>query len=506
MMHKPWHPLFFALAPVLFLYSHNFDEMRAVEAVPAVVFVLFCAILGWAFVYLLIRDNKRSAFLGSAALALFFSFGHISTLLKNEQAENIYLMVLYLMIFMTVFVVIVVFRPKLAAATIFLNSASIVLVVMPLVSAGFDLLADQQASAVRTDAIAASSTTQKPDIYYIILDSYAGGKVLEKNFDYDNAGFYDYLRSKGFYYADKSTSNYTLTLLSVSSALNMDYVQNIDELQGSAMTKKNLEKLIKDSLAFRKLREQGYEVVAFSTGYNGTEITGADKYYNPFTALGEFSDFLVGTTPIPTVMYFIDMDLFSGENLKMIRYVFNVLTEVRKDPRPKAVFAHVLLPHSPYVFSEDGRINSIWEVGHCNSRALMQPSKPGDISYKDDDCRQKYLGQLKFTNVLVTKLLDSLVASSSQVIFLQSDHGPGMEFDLEEGSDDVVFERMHNLNAIYFSDRDYSLLHDSLTPVNNYRLVFKKYFNSDIDLLEDRNYFSSWEDPFSFRDVTEILK
>ena len=63
-----------------------------------------------------------------------------------------------------------------------------------------------------------------PDIYYIILDAYSGADVLDELYGLDNRPFLDSLRSKGFYVADDSHTNYTQTIFSVPSTLNFDYI------------------------------------------------------------------------------------------------------------------------------------------------------------------------------------------------------------------------------------------------------------------------------------------
>jgi hypothetical protein len=58
-----------------------------------------------------------------------------------------------------------------------------------------------------------------PDIYYIILDAYGRADTLQSLFDYDNSEFLDFLEAKGFYVADCAQSNYSQTILSLSSSL-----------------------------------------------------------------------------------------------------------------------------------------------------------------------------------------------------------------------------------------------------------------------------------------------
>jgi hypothetical protein len=37
------------------------------------------------------------------------------------------------------------------------------------------------------------------------------------------------------------------------------------------------------------------------------------------------------------------------------------------------------------------------------------------------------------------------------------------------------------------------------------RLVFNRYFDADLDLLEDRSYFSYYSEPYRFADVTSVV-
>ena len=45
------------------------------------------------------------------------------------------------------------------------------------------------------------------------------------------------------------------------------------------------------------------------------------------------------------------------------------------------------------------------------------------------------------------------------------------------------------MNAIYLPDRDYSTLYDSMTNVNEFRIIFNKTFNQKFPLLKDSSIF-----------------
>ena len=62
---------------------------------------------------------------------------------------------------------------------------------------------------------------------------------------------------------------------------------------------------------------------------------------------------------------------------------------------------------------------------------------------------------------------------------------------------------MSILNAYYFSDQKYDKLYPEITPVNTFRVIFDQYFGADLPLLEDKNYFSLWNTPYEFIEVTD---
>jgi hypothetical protein len=41
---------------------------------------------------------------------------------------------------------------------------------------------------------------------------------------------------------------------------------------------------------------------------------------------------------------------------------------------------------------------------------------------------------------------------------------------------------------------------------HDHRLIFSRYLGTDLERLEDRSYFSSWERPYQFWDVTDDVR
>jgi len=100
--------------------------------------------------------------------------------------------------------------------------------------------------------------------------------------------------------------------------------------------------------------------------------------------------------------------------------------------------------------------------------------------------KEGYLGQVKYTNTLLQKIIPLIVAPSDRprVVILEGDHG------FREFGPEVPGDRMFmNLNAYYFSDRDYSRLYDGISPVNSFRVVLNKYFCQSLAMRKDSSVY-----------------
>ena len=151
-------------------------------------------------------------------------------------------------------------------------------------------------AAFDTSAWSPPPRAQRPDVYYIILDGFARADVLRDLYDFDAGPFLDGLERREFFVAGRSTSNYSQTRLSLTSSLNADYIDNRDlkyvRDEGPLLEMMAGNRVVK---AFRRL---GYRLVSFASGYELTELTGADLYLTPFPYMSEFHRLLLRMTPL----------------------------------------------------------------------------------------------------------------------------------------------------------------------------------------------------------------
>jgi hypothetical protein len=164
------------------------------------------------------------------------------------------------------------------------------------------------------------------------------------------------------------------------------------------------------------------------------------------------------------------------------------------------VWSHITLPHFPLIFGPNGEPIT-------PGTSLLTMNHP---EYTNDswNVKQQFVQQIQFTNKKSIEFIDKILENEKRsVIIIQSDHGSAFGVNLQDPTDDDVFQRLSNFNAIYFPDEKHrEMLTYDRTNVNTFRIVFNTYFGSDYEMLEDKTYWGlSIKKPFWFKDVTSIL-
>ena len=393
--------------------------------------------------------------------------------------------------------------------TSILNVAAASVVVVSLLSIGSYVLRsgadwqDHEKPADR-DSYAADSgqTGVLRDVYYIIFDRYASASTLEEFYNFDNSDFISYLKSKGFYIASESRCNYLKTDHSLASSLNMEYINYLSKQVGEDSADwKPIQQLIEYCEVWRFLKTKGYKFVHFGAGWGPTvKNRHADVSFNLYSCglSSEFLAELYKTTPFYPIGIELGICDYRRAQWERVQYQFDQLSEIPRMPEPTFTFAHVLIPHDPYVFGRDG---SYLTERDCESRTR----------------RDNYLGQLIFVNNKAREVIECLLTRSevAPIIILQADEGPNPpryvdqegSFDWNKASEAELTQKMGILNAYYLPDADNGVLYPSITPVNSFRLILNLYFDTDLELLPDKVYaHQDWAHPYRFSDVTEMGK
>jgi hypothetical protein len=509
------HPFLLAVYPILFLVAHNIAQFAVWEAFPPICYALGIALFLFVVLQLLLRDRERVGVVVSLLAVCFYAYGHLFELVDDVRigplnfGRQSVMCLAWLGVFAVVITLVVRTRKSLHGVTNLLNVMGLALVVLSLFTivtrsiGGSD--ADPKKGTATSDTnramitpvadAAATSLDSLPDIYYIILDGHASQRTLQKVYNYDNAKFIDHLRSRGFFVADQSHSNYPHTVLSLASSLNMKYLDDL----AATMRDGNVPavKMIRNNEVAGFLKRQGYRHLHFATGWDATNSSDvADEVVNS-NDVREFQALLYETT----LLRAFTQDALRERARQSKISILHRLMGMHRGPKPQFVFAHVLLPHPPFIFGAHG------EEHGAPSLQLGRYSE-----WKD---REGYVGQLAFVDSLVGRVVDSLLTNVKPrpVIIVQGDHGPASYDQWEQPTDEFVNERFGILNAIYIPDaRGAGVLdwlrrtNGAVTPVNTFRVILNSYFGGEFPVLPDRSFISRPEENLVLSEVTDRLE
>ena len=523
------YPLFVAVYPILSLFQTNIEYIPFSDSIWSIVTAIL--VTGGLFVgfCLFLRDWEKINLILAMAWILFFSYGHVRNLIKNWTIwENLHSTAIILMplwiLFISFWVWAVLakfkshiqwnrFMALLGFVFCLLPAYQITkYYVRPNVDPGFLL------TEVTEFKFKWTRDGAPPNIYYIILDGYGREDILLDIYQHDNSDFITALENQGFYVADHSNSNYIQTIFSLNSALNMEYLDYLQNAPGTDLNKRKFLALkTKNSSVQKILAANGYQIVIIDSGLLNTD--GVDKVISindDFTTEGStkrprsanaFELLLLESSALQGFLDLIilqiglanEQEIFSSTTFKAHRErvlaSFSALENFAGTPGSHFVFVHIVSPHPPFVFTADGN-----EVDITAAFSHLE----GDL---DPDKRATYIAgyraQLTYINQKTLAAIETILQNSETppIIIVQGDHGPGAYLQWDSAAKSNLPERLSILNAYYFPENNYQSLYPDISPINTFRVLFNTHFGGNFNLLEDRSYFSTWGS-FDFLDVT----
>jgi len=453
-------------------------------------------IVSYLIIHLTLHNPDRAALVLSLAIFVFFSYGHVSNLLKDTQlfgfsfGQDRFLVPFY---FGTAAMLFWRFtskklRPEWLTKT--LNIAASILVLIPILDIlfiqikNYSIERQRGAEAIQEIGVGYEDNHAiNPDIYYIVLDGYPRDDVLFNEFGYDNSEFLLNLGERGFYVARCSQANYSYTQPSLASTLNMTYLGDQGYQNTIAYDEAHLIGMIENSTVQSTVEKLGYTTITFDTGYKWLTWSDPDMVFSPFsnrdkrykyTNLNEFEVLLLGTTAASILLDRIDLDDWITIGPRQIQqnrilYDFEKLAEIPQlVPETKFVYAHITSPHPPFIFGPNG--------------ALLTNDPESEL--------EGYVDQIAYINTLVLGTIDVILSESfiSPVIIVQSDHGASIDYE-SQNIDPAM--KLGILNAYHIPGINPDLLYPSISPVNTFRLIFNTYLDGNFELLEDLSIFGN---------------
>jgi hypothetical protein len=498
---------YFALAP----FVHNLGQVGPLDFLQGFAIIAIVAILLLGLARLFSPDFDRVSLIAIAALVYFFSHRECRMIVASlqdslgiEWVYEKYFAAVYLLLAAVPFLLFSRWPRDLRSTSAIISAVVGALLVLPVwsyVNYQFQgQKVEHHAADIldRPEFVANPQTAQMtPDVIFMVFDRYANSHVLREQYAFDNEPFLQALEKRNFFVARDSRSNYLRTAHSLAATLNSNYINDLTETIGpKSHDYQPLFARIQSFTAAKFLQRRGYRFYHFGSYWGPTgQISIADKNVN-ISTLPDFLTILFDRSFLGlldrTYPFF-----YAGRRAQCERvpYKFEALRKrLMADGPPIFAFAHFLVPHTPYVFDADG---------NCSENYIEQPTS--------------YLEQLQYANKEILALLDDIRVRARRptVVVIQADEGPypreymlnWEKFDWTKASEKQLRKKTAILNAVFFSDGDYQSVSSTMTPVNIFRIIFNKYFGTQLPILPDRTYVHRDEAHlYDFYEVTEKVK
>jgi hypothetical protein len=478
----------------VFLFAQNLADQLTLEPL----WLPLLLSIGAAFALLLlgfalVRDWFRAGLMASAVLITFFAFGHVWNVLSPFLAERWPLALAWLAV--GALLVVIAWRGGrwVRGLTWILNLVVLALVVFNVATISTYVITARVVAPMSGEVPDVTvGAAGRPDVYYIVLDRYAGEGTLERFYGYDNGPFLDALEERGFAVAHDSWANYFKTSLSMFSTLTMEHIDGDRFDDADPDTFGPIHAAFQARMAVpATFRQLGYEYVHIANWWEPTSRNvDADIIYR-FTEQTEFGDILVSTT----LLGVLEPEREAGPTEAMhgvplqrahILYGLDALRSASERDGPTFTLAHLTMPHPPYAFNPDG-------------------SEPTEAQRAERDSNEEYLAQLEYANNQMIEFIDQVTdvepGEPDPIIILQTDEGPfpprfaepnSDNFPWLQATDDEIQWKFAVLTAYRMpgvDPREHGFT-DRTSPVNAFRILLSAYFGAGLEPLPDVTYLS----------------
>jgi len=518
----PIYPLLFTVNAVLSFYFVYFYDTRLRELLTSLgLALIFIALVG-TLIWVLLRDLHKTAivlFLFSILFFIFqnvvYSFHQLTLKIQATGSDKFWpsnngqLVMFFIVIVFTTVIFLLVRKIEIIkkSYSLVLNLLCVLLIIATLVKGISGIVAFNDVKKGFQDYwqehLAGIAVTQpipedSPDIYYIILDGFTRSDILASLYGLDNSWFTDALKERGFFVGEDSDANYTQTRTSLASSLNMMYLDEPALVAGSDQSYFfPLYYMIRHSNVEQTLRTLGYQMESYRSEISFLDFDDWGDFYQPGLIPGSFTRTFISTTALSPILN----PLLYRWHRETITFTLDSVAKTEKNEGPEFIFAHILCPHPPFVFSSDGTPEKIRRVYSTQDASHFMAE--GSV----EEYREGYREQITYLQQQIIEMVDEIHQDPDRkIIILQGDHGSGMQLDHESLANTNIRERAGILNAIYFPDQDYGLMYPGISPVNTFRLVFTQYLGIEMPLLPDKHYFSPYTELLDLTQVDDLLE
>lgn len=485
------HPFMVGIFPIIFIFTNNLSEISGYSLLLPMGIIFGVITISIFLLNKFSKNIQKTNLTISFLLIIFFSIGYVRLWIGNFQIYEIPLADNRVLIFCYVVITIlglgIIYKIRnIEKPTQIISVISIAILISFVPSIIEDFVISENIQDYSMNKI--QFNNNKPNIYFIILDGYAGEESLTNDFNFDNSDMINFLNELGFYHINNSFSNYGGTGLTTTSILNMNYLDKID---GYSPNNKLLEKKVfSNNLVMKTLKDNGYNTFFIDGGAAMRDIKVSDKIFCHETDNGLLQTLI--DTSFLTYVY----QGFLWKSWEEIRNCgFTELENIGSDVNePFFVYAHLRTPHDPYTRDIDGN--------------FIQYKERLD-QLDESTSNERYIYQLKYTNQKMKEIIPKLLTVDKKpIIILISDHG-WEQFPNNPPTDADLKQWHSNFEVMYLPDIEEIERYNGISPVNIFRMIFDDYFGTKLERLEDRAYYvetSNSENELKQIDITNIFK
>ena len=381
--------------------------------------------------------------------------------------------------------VLVSTRERLNIMTAFAVVGAIVAYVPVLAGSGAAPKATKDAADTQSESQIASilpgvptKFTSARDVYYVILDSYAGASSIQKWVGYDNAEFYRTMTDLGYKVFPDARSNYLFTALSIPSMLQMDFPNTGDKWNIQSVQRSS-EIMQGDNPVFKTFRNNGYKIVVSGSRFCSWKV---DWCISESGGLSRDVRGLFWMTPLPVVFSHISPAFYTRLSNESV-YAFDKLWPLipKIDASPKFVLVHSMELHGGYY-------DSNCEIAENLAANDLQRAKFEERFVREPEL---YKSTLICMNKFVVQMSEELrKLNPDAIIVYTADHGTSFSAGTSGGMGDVdPHERFSNFSAWSLPPECGSAVYEGITNINHFRAIFGCLSNQPAKYLPDNSYF-----------------
>jgi hypothetical protein len=492
----PFHTF---LLPAFFILHITNEYFSLLSVQTIITFFLYYVLLASLLLIigrLLFKSFSKGGIWTTTLLIPFFFFGAFHDLLKSTAITRVISSYTILLSFLLITMLVYTwyFKKKMGLfekAHKYFTILFTILVSMELVLIVQKTITNNQENNIAhnnesINPIPTCDTCQKPDIFFIVFDEYASSRSLQRYFGFENSLIDSSFKKNNFYIARNSRSNYNLTPLSIGSTFNLQYFNRaLENGVTDCITVLRSWQSFKECRLPELLAKSGYAIHNFGLCDFHNYPSSTYRYTADAEGLALYQETLWGRIERDILwnisklkLSFLDKAVTKQHRQQQTTFIERnrknwqlTLQELKaQNEQPKFVFGHIMMPHTPFYLDKNGnRTNDFSSI------------------YKNINTPGAYIEQLIYTNTWIDSILNATNRNFSRprVVIVEGDHGY-RDWPMIPGQRDKHFM---NLNTYYFSDKDYSMLYDSISPVNTFRVVLNKYFHTKLPLLKDSTIY-----------------